>query len=68
MNSRVEVAKFEPKPTFKNTINEIKYNYMKSITSDSINVSAIPQFDDNSEQLSMNSRVEVAKFEPELTF
>ena len=33
MNSRIEVAKFEPEPTFENTINEIKANDLKGITS-----------------------------------
>ena len=38
VKSRIEVAKFEPEPTFENTINDIKANYLKSITSITINV------------------------------
>ena len=41
MNSRIEEAKFEPKPTFEKTINDIKANNLKSITSIDMNVSAI---------------------------
>ena len=41
MNSRIEVAKFEPEPTFEKTINEIKYNHLKCITYMDMNVSAI---------------------------
>ena len=29
MNSSIEVEKFEHKPTFENTNNEIKYNHLK---------------------------------------
>ena len=36
-----EAAKFEPEPTFEKTINEIKANSLKSITSIDMNVSAI---------------------------
>ena len=41
MNSRIEVAKFEPEPTFEKTINGIKYNHLNIITSIDMNVSAI---------------------------
>ena len=41
MNTRIEVAKFEPKPTFKKTINDIKSNQLKIITSVDMNVSFI---------------------------
>ena len=41
MNSRIEIAKFEPEPTFEKTINEIKSNHLKSINFIYINVSAI---------------------------
>ena len=68
MNSRIEVAKSEPEPIFENTINKIKYNHLKNITCAAMNISSITSFDDNFEQLSMNSRIEVAKFEPEPTF
>ena len=41
MNNRFEAAKFEPDPTFEKTINEIKSNHLKSITSVDINISSI---------------------------
>ena len=41
MKNSFEAEKFEPEPTFDNTINEIKANDLKSITSIDINVSAI---------------------------
>ena len=41
MNRRIEVEKFEPEPTVEKTINEIKYNHLKSIFSIDTNVSAI---------------------------
>ena len=46
------------------TINEIKDNHLKIIASYSMNLSAINLFDNNIEQLSMNTRIEVTKFEP----
>ena len=67
-NSRNEAEKFEPGPTFEKTINEIKDNHMKIITSAAMNLSDITPFDDNLEQLSINRRNEVSKFEPEPTF
>ena len=33
MNIIIEVEMFEPEPTFENTINDIKANHLKSITS-----------------------------------
>ena len=54
MNRRIEVAKFEPGPTFEKTINEIKHNHLKIIASTSINISAITSFNDNIEQLIIN--------------
>ena len=68
MNNRIKAAKFEPEPTFENTINDIKDNHLKIIASATINISAITLFEDNLKQLSMNSSIEVAKFEPEPTF
>ena len=65
MNSRIEVAKFEPEPTFENTVNEIKNNHLKSIASSAMNVVAITLFGDNFEHIIMNSRIEVEKFDPE---
>ena len=41
MNNRFEAAKFEPEPTFENTINVIKDNHLKNITYIDMNVSAI---------------------------
>ena len=67
MNSRIEVAKFEPGPTFENTINDIKDNHLKIITSATINLSAITLFDNHFKHLSMSSSIEVAKLKPEPT-
>ena len=61
MNTSIEGAKFEPEPTFENTNNEIKDNYMKSISSAAVNLSAINLFDYNHEQLSINIIIEVEK-------
>ena len=41
INNSFEAETFEPEPTFENTINEIKPDYLKSISSIDINVSAI---------------------------
>ena len=68
MNSIIEVEEFEPRTTFERTINDIKYNHLKSITSATMNISAITFFDNNFKQLSMNSSIEVAKIEPGTTF
>ena len=42
MNIIIEAAKFEPEPTFENTINEIKVNNLNGITSIETNLSDIP--------------------------
>ena len=68
MNIRIEVAKFGPGPTFENTINNIKDNNLKIIATTAMNISTIISFDQNFKQLSMNSSIEVEKFEPEPTF
>ena len=68
MNRRNKVAKFESGTKFDRTINDIKYNHLKSITSATMNISAITFFDNNFKQLSMNSSIEVAKIEPGTTF
>ena len=68
INSIIEVEKFEPEPTFENTINDIKDNHLKIIASAAMNVSYIPLFDENIEQLSVKGGIEVATFEPETTF
>ena len=39
INSRIEVAKFEPEPIFEKTIHEIRDNHLKSITSITMNLS-----------------------------
>ena len=41
MNRRNEVVRFDPEPTFENTIYEIKENILKSITYIDMNVSSI---------------------------
>ena len=41
INNSFEAEKIEQEPTFENTINEIKYNHLKSITSIGMNVSSI---------------------------
>ena len=68
MNIRIEVEKFKPIPTFEKTINEIKYNYLKSNVSAAIILLATTLFEKNFKQLSMNSSIEVAKIEPGTTF
>ena len=40
-NKRIEATKFEPETTFENTMNYIKANHLKSITSIDMNLSAI---------------------------
>ena len=57
MNSKIEVEKIEPGPTFEKTINEIKNNHLKIITSATMNLSSITLFDKNFKQLSMNRRI-----------
>ena len=68
MNSIIEVEELKPEPTFEKTTNDIKYNHLRSISSAAMNLSAITLFDKNLEQLSTNSRIEVAKFKTEPTF
>ena len=41
MNIRTEAEKFELRPTFENTINEIKANHLKSLYSLDMNISTI---------------------------
>ena len=41
MNSRIEVAKLKPEPTFENIINKIKDNDLKRIASANMNPLAI---------------------------
>ena len=47
MNSIIEVAKFEPGPTFENNIIEIKDNYLKIIPSTDMSISDISLFGNN---------------------
>ena len=68
MNNKFEAAKFETEPIFENTINQIKYDHMKSIAYATTNISAITSFDKNFDPLSMKNSFEAAKFEPEPTF
>ena len=68
MNSRIELTKLKPEPTFEKTILEIKYNHLNSITSTTMNLSDIPLFGDNFKHLSINSSIKVAKLKPEPTF
>ena len=63
-----EAEKIEPAPTFEKNINEIKYNYPKSIASTAMNLWAITYFDKNFDPIFMNNGFETAKFEPEPTF
>ena len=64
MNNRFEVEKFEPDPSFENTIIEIKDNHLKSIASAAMNPSAMTSFDDNLYPLCINNSFEATKFEP----
>ena len=68
MNGSIEVEKLKPEPTFENTTNEIKDNHLRIISSAAMNLSAITLFDNNLEQLSMNSTIELVKFKSEPTF
>ena len=68
MNSIIEVEKFEPGPTFKNNINEIKDIHMKNIASTNMGLSSITLFGDNFKQISMKIIIEVATSEPGPTF
>ena len=68
MNIIIEVEKLKPETAFEKIINDIKYNHQKRIASSTMNLSAINCFDENFKQLSMNSSIEVAKFEPGIIF
>ena len=67
MKISTEVEKFEPEPTFENTINEIKSNNLKIIDCATMNISSTTLFDYDLETLSMNNSFEEAKFEPKTT-
>ena len=45
MNNSFEAEKFDPDPTFEDTINEIKDNHLKIIASAATNKPAITSFD-----------------------
>ena len=47
MNSKIELEKFEPGPKFENTLNKIKYNNLKCISSTTMNLSDITLSDNN---------------------
>ena len=68
MKNSFEAEKFEPDPTFENTINDIKDIHMKSITYAATNPSDITSFDDNFDPLCIKNSFEAAKFEPEPKF
>ena len=68
MNRINEVSNFEFETTFEKSIIEIKHNHLKSIAYADIYLSVINSIDENIEQLSMNSKIEVAKFGPEPMF
>ena len=68
MKNSIKVTKFESDQTFGKDINDIKDNYLKSISSSAMNISSITLLDNNLEQLSMKIRIEVEKFEPRPTF
>ena len=50
-----EAEKFEPEPTFEKTINEIKYNHLKSIYYAATSPSAIVSFDKFFDPLFLNN-------------
>ena len=62
-----EAAKFEPEPTFDNTIHDIKDNYLKNITSIDTNVSYITlnQLSLSSEHLKYNLMPWILLLSPE---
>ena len=68
INNSFEAEQLEPDPTFENTINDIKYNYLKSVASADTNPSDITSFDENFDPLFINNSFEAAKFKPEPTF
>ena len=68
MNNSFETEKFEPELTFEETINDIKDNHLKSISSAATNPSAIKFFEENFDPLCIKNIFEVEKFEPEPTF
>ena len=64
MNNSFEAATFKPAQTFEETINEIKYNNLKSIASTATNPSETKSFEETFYPLCINNRVEAVKFEP----
>ena len=62
MNNRFEVEKSEPGTTFENTLNEIKDNHLKSISSYSMNLSAINYFDEKTDLIIINNSFEAANY------
>ena len=57
INSRTEAAKFKPEPTFENTINDIKENNLKSITSIAMNPLAITSKKPSSSSENLKSNI-----------
>ena len=68
INNRFEAEKFEPDPTFENTINDINNNHLKIIASTSTNSSAIISFEEKFDPLCIKNIFEAKQFEPEPTF
>ena len=58
MNNSFGAENFEPKPIFEKTLNEIKYNRLKGITSIDMNISAIISFNRKIDPLSINKSFE----------
>ena len=67
-NNSFEAENFEQEPTFENTINQIKYNHLKSTTSAARNSLDITSFDKNSDSLFIQNSSEAEKIEREPTF
>ena len=61
MKNGFEAAKFEPGPTFEETINDIKFIHIKRITSAAMNLSAITSFDEKIDPLSKINSFEAKK-------
>ena len=68
MINRVEAETLEPVSTFERTINDIKDNHLKTISSAAMNTSDVNMFGNNHEPLSINNSFDSAKLEPETKF
>ena len=65
MINRVEAETLEPVSTFERTINDIKDNHLKTISSAAMNTSDTNLSGNNHEPLSINNIFDSAKLEPE---